>query len=237
MTLELQVESTEGMDEGVAGLYVERDGAFHLDVNGLPDVKGLTTTLDKQKQKILAGKTNNTTLQSRIDELEAAEVARLEKAGKMKEADNLKYDKYKTATDERLARRDARILALEGSTLENIFRKTAVDAGVHKDAIEDALLRAGTIFSLDADGKAVQMGQDGTPVLGADGTSNYSPDEWIAGMKITSPHWFPAGSNGSGANGGGDGAGDQKRITHDSFDKMNPTEKMKFVKSGGKITS
>lgn len=236
MTLELVVESTEGMAEGVSGLYVEKDGKFHLDVNGLPDVQGLTSTLDKQKQKILDGKASAATKQARIDELEAAEVERLEKAGKNQEADDFKYNKYKTDTDGKIARRDARIATLEGNSLENIFRKVAVDAGVHKTAIDDALLRAGSIFSLDADGKAIQLGPDGTPVLGADGTNNYSPAEWMAGMKVASPHWFPAGSSGSGAPGDGDGGGDQKTITREAFDKMNPSEKMKFSTGGGKVT-
>jgi len=237
MALELVVENTEGMAEGVSGLYVEKDGKFHLDINGLPDVKGLTTTLDKQKQKILDGKVNSTTLQTRIDELESAEVTRLEKAGKTEEADNLKYDKYKTATDDRIARRDARITALEGSTLENIFRKVAVDAGVHKSAVDDVLLRAGSIFSLDADSKAVQFGADGTAVLGADGTSNYSPAEWMESMKASSPHWFPAGSSGSGAEGGDESGGDAKTVTREVFDKMHPVDKMKFSTSGGKVTA
>lgn len=237
MVLELVVDSTEGMEEGVSGLYVEKDGKFHLDVNGLPDVSGLTTTLDKQKQKILDGKASAATKQARIDELEAAEVTRLEKAGKTEEADNLKYSKYKTDTDGKIARRDATITRLQGNALDNIFRKTATDAGVHKTAIDDALLRAGSIFSLDADGKAVQLGPDGTPVLGADGTSNFSPAEWMEGMKVSSPHWFPAGSSGSGANGGDESGGDAKSVTREAFDKMNPAQKSKFVKGGGKVTA
>lgn len=211
MALELVVESTEGLADGVKELYVEREGKFHLDVNGVPDVNGLTTTLSKQKQAILDSKATNQTLQAQLDQIQADKVAALEKAGKNEEADNLKYEKYKEATDARIARRDERINTLEGSTLENIFRKVAVDAGVHKTAINDVLMHGKNLFKLDANSKAVQFGPDGTPVLGADGTSNFSPSEWIEGQKKASPHWFPASASGGGGVGGGsDGQPSQK---------------------------
>lgn len=34
MALQMVVETLEGMDEGIAQLYVEKDGKFHLDVDG-----------------------------------------------------------------------------------------------------------------------------------------------------------------------------------------------------------
>jgi hypothetical protein len=34
MALQMTVETLEGMDEGIAKLYVEKDGMFHLDVDG-----------------------------------------------------------------------------------------------------------------------------------------------------------------------------------------------------------
>lgn len=34
MALQMTVETLEGMDEGIAKLYVEKDGRFHLDVDG-----------------------------------------------------------------------------------------------------------------------------------------------------------------------------------------------------------
>lgn len=34
MTLQMVVDSVDGMDEGIAKLYVEKDGKFHLDVDG-----------------------------------------------------------------------------------------------------------------------------------------------------------------------------------------------------------
>jgi len=34
MALQMVVDTLDGMDEGIAKLYVERDGKFHLDVDG-----------------------------------------------------------------------------------------------------------------------------------------------------------------------------------------------------------
>ncbi|UPK86794.1 hypothetical protein E5221_18185 [Pseudomonas sp. A2] len=44
MTLKFQLDSLEGVEESVAALYVEKDGKFVLDIDGLPqqeDVTGL----------------------------------------------------------------------------------------------------------------------------------------------------------------------------------------------------
>ncbi len=205
MALELIIDSTEGLADGVADLYKEVDGKFHLEVNGIPDVNGLTNTLAKQKTTIKTGKESITTLKDRVNELESAEVARLEAAGESEKADSLKYDKYKTATDAKLADYASMVNAMQGKSLENIFREVASKAGVHKSAVNDVLLHGKSMFTLDAKGDAVQLDSDGSPVLGANGTDNFSPSEWMTGMKETSPHWFPADSSGGGSTGGSTG--------------------------------
>jgi hypothetical protein len=63
------------------------------------------------------------------------------------------------------------------------------------------------MFQLDENGHAVQIGDDGQPVLGKDGKTPFNPAEWLDSMKEAAPHWFPAGASGSGSGSGNRGAG------------------------------
>jgi len=38
MALALEIANLDGLDDAVKGLYVENDGAFKLDVSGMPDI-------------------------------------------------------------------------------------------------------------------------------------------------------------------------------------------------------
>lgn len=92
---------------------------------------------------------------------------------------------------------------------------------LHKNAIDDALLHARNIFSLDAKGNAVQLDSEGRPVLGKDGTSPFSPSEWIESQKASKPHWFPISSSG----GGGGGARDAGSFGS-NFTNLSATERL-----------
>ena len=100
-----------------------------------------------------------------------------------------------------------RTKAYEGRVLDDAVRAAAAKAGLHTHAIDDALFRARSMFSLDETGQAVQLDESGKPVLGKDGKSPFTPTEWLEGMKEKAPHWFPASASGGGAGGGGGGNG------------------------------
>lgn len=92
---------------------------------------------------------------------------------------------------------------LQGLVIDNFVRAAATEAGVHPGAIDDVLLRARQIFSLNDDMTgAVQYEEDGeTVVMGKDGKSPFGPGEWILRMKEKAPHWFPSQGSGGGAQG------------------------------------
>lgn len=53
MALQFKVEKLEDVEESIRGLYVEKDGAFVLDAEGLPeveDVSGLKSALEKERK-------------------------------------------------------------------------------------------------------------------------------------------------------------------------------------------
>lgn len=142
------------------------------------------------------------------------EEAGLIKAGKIdevlnKRTERMKADYEKKLTDAMKAAEQAskRAQAFQGRVLDDSIRAAAAKAGLHQHAIDDALFRARSMFALDENGQAVQLGDDGKPVLGKDGKSPFTPLEWLEGMKDKAPHWFPAAASGSGAGNGGGGGG------------------------------
>jgi hypothetical protein len=128
---------------------------------------------------------------------------------------------------------EKRAKAFEGRVLDDALRAAATSAGLHQHAIEDALFRGRAMFKLDPDGKAVQLGDDGQPVLGKDGKSPFTPSEWLESMKETAPHWFPAGNNGSGGGAGGlKGPQGAKTMQRSQFDQLDPVAKKAAMDAG-----
>jgi hypothetical protein len=139
------------------------------------------------------------------------------------------------AAEDRVKAEAQRADTYRGAVLDNQIR--SVCTGLHKGAVEDALLAARQLFVLDAKGNAVQLDSDGvTPVRGKDGTTPFSPAEWIEQQKELKPHWFPSGTSGSGSldvREGGSGTG--KVIKRADFDKLSPVEQGKVARSGVKL--
>lgn len=124
--------------------------------------------------------------------------------------------------------------AYKGSVLDNQIR--SVTSGLHKGAVEDALLHARNIFSLDATGRAVKLNSEGVPELGKDGSTPFSPAEWMDQQKELKPHWFPNSSSGSGSGEARPGQGGQgKTITRAAFDQLKPMEQATAARAGTKI--
>lgn len=131
------------------------------------------------------------------------------------------------AKDAKIAEEAKRADAYRESVLDNEIR--AVTGGLHKGAVDDALLAARRIFTLDAKGKAVQLDSEGRPVLGKDGKSPFSPAEWIETQKQLKPHWFPMGTSGAGGGGTRD-AGSMGA----NFANLSATERLTAARAAGK---
>lgn len=145
---------------------------------------------------------------------------RAEQAAKLQEKDAL------------IAEQAQRADLYKDRVLENALRSAFT--GLHAGAVEDAIMLAKTQFVLDAKGNAVQLDASGNPVLGKDGSSPFTPKEWIEIQKERKLHWFPASSSGSGAGAreqSGSGAG--KTMNRATFDKLSPAEQRTAVTTGG----
>ncbi|MFE1815623.1 hypothetical protein [Metapseudomonas otitidis] len=159
------------------------------------------------------------------------EEARLIAAGKIdevmsKRTERMKsgYDRDLQAAREEATRHQSRTEKFASRVLKGEVIGAATDAGVHKFAMEDAMLAASRDFELDDEGNPIakegRFGKDGKPL---------TLKEWFADMKETRPHWFPANGSGSGAGGTGS---DVRPGTPRS--KMTSKQKAEFISKHGK---
>lgn len=248
--LSMTVDDIETVPEGNRPLYVERDGKFHLDVSGLEDTTGLKSALEKERIAAREARQARQALETRFSGIDPDQVrtllAKIENddegkliaAGKIEEVVAKRNEKFRLEMEKKLAQAleqvsaaDAKTAKFSQSVLDNHIRAATSKAGLHPHAIDDALLRARSMFVLDENGVAIQLDQTGNPVLGKDGKTPFSPLEWLEGMKESAPHWFPAGSSGGGAGGGSTGAGSVKKMTRAAFAALSPQDKAKTIKT------
>jgi len=219
MTLKAVVESLEGVPEPARPLYAEKDGKFHLQVEGLVP-----------KARVDEFRDNNLALKRQIDELTARfdgidpEVARklaaeqaklrdkqLIEAGKVDELLAERTGKMKNDFEAALKteRETAQTLKtqLESLLIDGAIRDAATKAGVRATAVDDVLLRGRQTFRV-VDGKAVPMEGD-KPIFGRAGEV-MDVQEWVMGLTERAPHLFEP-SQGAGAR-GAPGAGGNTRL-------------------------
>lgn len=129
------------------------------------------------------------------------EEAKLIASGKIDEVLNKRTERMKSSYEketakERQAREAAEQRAAQFSrrVLENGIRAEATAAGIHPHAIDDAILRASSLFALDDEGNPAA----GEGVFGKDGNP-LTLKEWLAEMKDKAPHWWPATASGGGS--------------------------------------
>lgn len=251
---ELSKEEHGKLPKDVQSLYVEKDGKFKLDVE-MEDTAGLKSALEKERKAAREAERVRKELEKKFEGLDADEVrkmmekiggdeeAQLIKSGKLDEVVARRMEKanqaHKKALEDLAKARDAekaRADKFSQRVLDNHVRAAATKAGLHPNAVDDALFRARTLFALNEDGDAVQL-NNGEVVMGKDGKTPFSPGEWLEGMREQAPHWFPAGNSGgnAGANKGAGGGG--RTIKRADFDKLSPIEKQSTAKEAneGKV--
>lgn len=214
-------EATKGLksknDELLGDQRKLKDNLKKFDGLDPEKIKGLMERLDQDEDaKLLAEGKKNVVIEKYTERMRAQHAADL------------------AAAEERVKAEAQRADAYRGAVLDNQIR--SVCTGLHKGAIEDALLHARQVFSLDAKGNAVQLDADGTPVRGKDGTNPFSPAEWIEQQKELKPHWFPSSTSGSGSGNVRDGgSGTGKTIKRADFNALPPARQSEVARSGTKI--
>lgn len=255
LAVSITKEEHTKLPKDAQGFYVERDGKFVLDLpEGVEDVSKVKGALDKERTAREKAEREAKELAKRFEGIDPEEVKRildqmgtdeerkLMKDGKVDEvvARRMKkateaHEKALKAAEDKVKLAEARAQKFSTQVLDNHVRSAAIKAGMHSNAVEDALFRARTMFTLDEEGNPVQRDSDGKVVMGKDSKTPYAPAEWLEGMKETAPHWFPAGSGGGGGKGDGGASGGGKTMKRSAFEALDPAAKQATMKEGTKL--
>jgi hypothetical protein len=245
MPLKYKYTGKEQIPAEHAAFYIESEGAFVLDAEGIVD-----------KAKADEMRNHNIELRKQIEERDArfngidpddvrklaAEKQRLEeeqriKDGKFQDVMESRLKTAKTEWEKQLAavtgERDTLTTRLTAIQIDQGVITVATKRGLRPTAIPDITARARTVFKLvngvpqafEADGKTVRYGRDGiTPM---------TLEEWVDAQVSDAPHLFEANAGGGAASNGAGGTGASARATKNPFrrDSWNLTEQMKLQKT------
>jgi hypothetical protein len=259
MALKYKLKSKDEVPAELHNLYVERDGAFLLDVDGAVD----KAKLDEFRNTNVALIKERDELKQRYEGIDPAEVRKLaDEKRKLEEAQQIKAgeaDKViearvravKSELDKQIAsvtsERDALHSRLATIQIDQAVVTEATKRGLRASAIPDITARARNTFrlvngvpqALEADNQTTRVGKDGvTPLTMA---------EWIDTQVSEAPHLFEsnAGGGGGGATSqysygsGGVGNGLGNKAVRNPFrrETWNLTEQMKLQKSDPQLAA
>ena len=236
MALKYKYATKQEIPAEQQAFYVERDGAWLLDADGVVS----QTKLDEFRQ-------NNITLTNQLKRFEgidpdavrqlADDKRKLEEAAQLKagEVDKVLAARLKEAMDKIhapvVAERDALTGRLTAIQIDQAVVTEATKRGLRPTALTDITARARQTFKL-VNGVPQAFEADGqTARTGKDGVSPMTLAEWVDALVSDAPHLFEANA-GSGAAGSGPG-GVGNRSAKNPFRKetFNFTEQMKLQKT------
>jgi hypothetical protein len=243
MALKFKYRTKEEIPVDHAGFYMEREGAWLLDVDGAAD-----------KAKLEEFRNSNVALVKERDELHqrfegidpdevrklAEEKRRLEEAAQIKagEADKVIEGRLKAARTEWdkkftavASERDALNTRLTAIQIDQAVVTEATKRGLRASAMPDITARARGAFKLVNGFPTAFEGDGQTPKVGKDGVTPMSLAEWVDSLVSDAPHLFEP-SAGSGASGSTSGGGVNRSVKNPyRKETWNLTEQMKLQRS------
>ena len=207
MTLKFQLDTLEGVDESVQSMYVEKDGKFVLNIEGLPqpeDVSGLKSKvqelLDEKKAADKARK-------------EAEDAARLEREESARKSGNV--EELEKSWSEKYNRREAELngmLEQERGTLTTQIRDLTVGRTATDIATTLAIPGSAKALLPHIERRLSVEQRDGKPavvVLDQAGKLSATTLDELKAEFMKDPAFGPliAGSKASGGGAGGAGSG------------------------------
>ena len=225
MALKAIIESIEGLPEEIRKEYVERNGRYELQVEGMRtqgDIDRLQSALSKEREdhkkirervSILGDRNIDDVIVQldRIPELEAAAAGKIDDEKINQIVDNRVRTKLAPIERERdtlrsqLGEKDKVIetFSVKERTrmIHDSVRSAATKAKILPEALDDALMLAERVFEVSEDGKVVAKENVGV-------TPGIDPALWFSDLQSRRPHWWgQTTGGGAGGNRGGGGAG------------------------------
>jgi hypothetical protein len=249
MALKFKFKTRDEIPAEQAALYVERDGAWLLDVDGAVE----KSKLDEFRTTNVALIKERDELKKRFEGIDPEEVRRLsEEKQKLEEAQQVKAGEVEKVVENRLktaknewdkqfssvvTERDALNSRLTAIQIDQGIITSATKRGLRPTAIPDITARARLVFKLvngvprafEADGETVRVGKDGmTPM---------TLDEWVDAQVADAPHLFESNAGGGAAGNGSGGAGNRSVKNPFRKETWNLTEQMKLQKSDPQLAA
>jgi hypothetical protein len=228
------VDSLDAVPESYRDLYVEADGKYRIDAEGvesLVDTSGLKSALEKERK---AAKEAAAALKkydgvdveefARLkEEREAAEAAKLQTEGKWEEMKKRLSDSHAKELEKYTGEVSKRDRVIEQLTVENELTLAIEKAGIlpeHRKAVRALLkMEARPTVAWDGDSPKGLMGD----VAIAEYVESWAKTDEAA-------YYLPSsGANGSGAKGGGGGGGAGRK----PFKEMSEGDKIAFIEKHG----
>jgi hypothetical protein len=251
MALKFKFKTKDEIPAESQSLYIEKDGGWLLDVDGVVD----KSKLDEFRANNVALTNQLAEQKKRFEGIDPDEVRKLaEDKRKLEEAQQLKGGEVDKVVEGRLknaktewdkqfnavtAERDSLNARLTAIQIDQGVITVATKKGLRPTAIPDITARARTVFKLvdgaprayEADGQSVRVGKDGiTPM---------TLDEWVDQQVADAPHLFETNSGGGAASNGSGGVGGNNRPVKNPFRKetWNLTEQMKLQKTDPQLAA
>ena len=241
MALKFKFKTKDEIPAELQSLYVERDGAWTLDAEGV---------VEKSKHEEF--RTNNIALTNQLKRFEGIDpdaVRQLAEENKSLRTATLSEDAKremdaqlktaKSAFEKQLAavtgERDTLNGRLSAIQIDQAVVTEATKRGLRPTAIPDITSRARTNFKLvngvpqafETDGQTARMGKDGPMTLA----------EWVDALVSDAPHLFEANAGGGAAGSGSGGAGNRSVKNPFRKESWNLTEQMKLQKSDPQLAA
>ena len=241
MPLKYKFKTKDEIPAELQSLYVERDGAWTLDAEGV---------VEKSKHEEF--RTNNIALTNQLKRFEGIDpdaVRQLAEENKSLRTATLSEDAKremekqlkasKSSFDKQLVavtgERDALTGRLTAIQIDQAVVTEATKRGLRATALPDITSRARTAFKLvngvpqafEADGQTARMGKDGPMTLA----------EWVDALVSDAPHLFEANAGGGAAGSGSGGAGNRSVKNPFRKETWNLTEQMKLQKSDPQLAA
>lgn len=216
--MSLELDSIEGLDDKVKGLFVQSGDKFVLDMDKIDPATELKTALDKEREESKKFKT-------KAQQLESAQSEAEKKRAKEKGEFESLYNNTQTELEaERKTNAEFR-QSIQKKDINSAALKVA--AGLTKDISRAELLQEKIAGMSRYTENGIKFELGGIEVDSAKVASHLSEKY---------PYLVDGNqSNGGGAN-GGQGSGAAKVISRTDFNAMNATDRMKFTKDGGTLT-
>lgn len=244
MALKFKYTAKDQIPPEHSGFYVERDGAFVLDAEGVVE----KAKLDEFRQNNIALAKERDELKQRFDGIDPEEFRRLaDEKRKLEEANQLKAGELDKVVENRVkglrselekqisnltSERDALTSRLTAIQIDQGVITAATKRGLRPTALTDITARARIVFKLvngvprafEADGQTVRYGRDGVTPM--------TLEEWVDSQVSEAPHLFESNSGGGASNAGGNGSGGVRSVKNPfRRETWNLTEQMKLMKS------